>query len=1089
MTDANGSYIFNNLLPGDYVVEFTPPASLPVSSTPTNSADDNVDGDDNGIQADTNGDGLTDGPISSPVITLTPGGEPTNEPGSNGGKDAADDENGDMTVDFGLAPLMSIGSEIFSDLNDNGIKDADEETIGEKGKTITLELFDANTGQLVATTQTNATGGYVFDNLVPGDYFIEFMAPDSRPISSTGSAGDDGVDNDDNGIQQDTNGDGITDGVITSPTISLVGGTEPTGEPGKATAAADNNSDFTIDFGLQACDITLVCPDPVVEECIEDFEPVFNLDVMSCCTITSSGAADPVLVSGTGTCDGVYSITYTVEDDCGKFASCEQLVTIENEIIELECVTTVTPVTCVADIDLTPPADVEGPCGQLYPVTVTGPTLVSGQDACFGATYSVEFSYTDECGRTTSCEQTYSIENQGPAITCPEPSVVFCEADIAAGLAVVDITCGLTTDVVTSAVTLASGDTNCPNSVYEIVHTVTDECGREATCTQVFTIENDAPTITCPADLVVECIDQAIIEDATFTTSCGLGATTDIILPVAALNNCDGDVYTYTHQVTDDCGRAVTCTQTVTISNTPPSLTCTDVTITCDQVPAFIPAPIDYEGPCGQSGSIDGTITTPYVGCGDGSMIVTYAGTDACGVDLTTECTVTVTGSGAGIVTCPVVAITCQEVPTFVPADIAVTTDCGGTGTLTGTITTPYTGCGDGSMEITYTGSDDCGNNYTEVCTATVTGAPPALVTCPVVSITCVEAPVFAPADILVSPDCGGAGTLTGTITTPYTGCGDGSMEVTYTGSDDCGNTYTELCSVTVSGAPAGAVTCPIVTITCDESATFEPVDISVTTDCGGAGILEGTITVPYTGCADGTMTVTYDGVDDCGNAYTETCTVEVTGAQPGVVTCPTVSITCNEVPVFTPEDIAVTTDCGGVATLTGQVTTPYTGCGDGSMEVTYTGNDACGNAYSELCAVTVTGAGAAIVTCPVVSITCEQAPTFVPADIAVTTDCGGAGTLTGTITVPYVGCGNGSMTLAYTGSDDCGNTYAETCTVEVSGAAAGLVTCPVVLITCQEAPTFVPADITVTTDCGGTGTLTGTITVPYSGCVVETVL
>ena len=137
---------------------------------------------------------------------------------------------------------MSIGSELFSDLNDNGVRDPGEQTIGEKGKTVTLELIDANTGAVVGTTQTNDTGGYVFDNLLPGDYFIQFTAPASRPISSTGSAPDNGVDGDDNGMQTDTDGDGVTDGIITSPTISLVAGSEPTGEPGKATNADDDNS-------------------------------------------------------------------------------------------------------------------------------------------------------------------------------------------------------------------------------------------------------------------------------------------------------------------------------------------------------------------------------------------------------------------------------------------------------------------------------------------------------------------------------------------------------------------------------------------------------------------------------------------------------------------------------------------------------------------------------------------------------------------------------------------------------------------------------------------------------------------------------
>ena len=251
-TDANGSYFFGNLPAGDYVVEFTPPASLPVSSTPTNTADDQVDGDDNGIQQDTNGDGLTDGVISSPVITLAPGTEPVGEPGKNGGKDSADDANGDMTVDFGLVPLGSIGSTVFSDNNNNGIQDPGEDNIGTKGKTVVVTLLDS-AGNVVATTTTDSNGSYVFDNLLPGDYVVEFMPPSSLPLSSTGAGADDGVDEDDNGIQQDTNGDGLTDGNITSTVITLMPGTEPTNEPGEGGTkgtADDSNGDMTIDFGL-----------------------------------------------------------------------------------------------------------------------------------------------------------------------------------------------------------------------------------------------------------------------------------------------------------------------------------------------------------------------------------------------------------------------------------------------------------------------------------------------------------------------------------------------------------------------------------------------------------------------------------------------------------------------------------------------------------------------------------------------------------------------------------------------------------------------------------------------------------------------
>jgi len=262
-TDANGSYLFDNLPPGDYYIEFFPPASLPVSSTPTNTADDQVDGDDNGSQIDNDGDGLTDGIITSPLITLSPGTEPVGEPESNGGKDAGNDDNGDMTIDFGLVPLMSIGSTVFSDDNNNGIQDPGEDSLGSgstAGKAVMLELYDAVTGALVATTTTDANGSYIFDNLLPGDYYIEFTPPASLPTSSTPTnTADDQVDGDDNGMQQDLDGDGVTDGPITSPVITLAPGTEPVGEPGKnggKDGADDANGDMTIDFGLVPAPMT-----------------------------------------------------------------------------------------------------------------------------------------------------------------------------------------------------------------------------------------------------------------------------------------------------------------------------------------------------------------------------------------------------------------------------------------------------------------------------------------------------------------------------------------------------------------------------------------------------------------------------------------------------------------------------------------------------------------------------------------------------------------------------------------------------------------------------------------------------------------
>jgi len=112
-TDANGYYLFDNLPPGDYVVEiagsnFNPggPLAGSRSSTPdeTNPNSD-VDSNDNGI-------GTASGAVRSGIVTLGPGGsEPTGE-GDVGpqGTGIATDDHSNLTVDFGFVGVAGSGS-------------------------------------------------------------------------------------------------------------------------------------------------------------------------------------------------------------------------------------------------------------------------------------------------------------------------------------------------------------------------------------------------------------------------------------------------------------------------------------------------------------------------------------------------------------------------------------------------------------------------------------------------------------------------------------------------------------------------------------------------------------------------------------------------------------------------------------------------------------------------------------------------------------------------------------------------------------------------------------------------------------------
>ncbi len=165
-TDENGNYRFTGLEPGGYIVEVTLPEGYSVTL-----ADQ---GDDDTVDSD-----FDEATNRSPVIQLV-----SNE-----------DNN---TVDAGLYRTGSIGDFLFVDFSGDGIQDADEGGASE----ITVNLLDED-GNVLATTETDETGAYSFDDLAPGTYIVEIVLPEGSSIGiSPKDAGDD--DTQDSDFDQDT---------------------------------------------------------------------------------------------------------------------------------------------------------------------------------------------------------------------------------------------------------------------------------------------------------------------------------------------------------------------------------------------------------------------------------------------------------------------------------------------------------------------------------------------------------------------------------------------------------------------------------------------------------------------------------------------------------------------------------------------------------------------------------------------------------------------------------------------------------------------------------------------------------------------
>jgi hypothetical protein len=159
-TNNLGEYLFTNLTPGDYYVQFVLPAGYKFSPKDQGN-DDTVDSD-----ADV---------TTGKTICTTLEAEET-----------------DLSWDAGIIQLKSaIGDKVFNDLDKDGIQDNNEP--GVPG--VVVKLYDCD-DNFITQMNTNSNGEYLFDNLTPGDYYVEFTLPSGFGFSPKDQGNDDAKDSD-----------------------------------------------------------------------------------------------------------------------------------------------------------------------------------------------------------------------------------------------------------------------------------------------------------------------------------------------------------------------------------------------------------------------------------------------------------------------------------------------------------------------------------------------------------------------------------------------------------------------------------------------------------------------------------------------------------------------------------------------------------------------------------------------------------------------------------------------------------------------------------------------------------------------------
>ena len=190
-------------------------------------------------------------------------------------------------------------------------------------------------------------------------------------------------------------------------------------------------------------------------------------------------------------------------------------------------------------------------------------------------TWTVE----DKSGNSTTCTQKVTVQDTiAPIITCADTLSVNVDAGLCIKTGI-----NLTTPTISDNCSLIDTSNNAPVTytlgITEVTWTVEDNSNNTSTCIQVVeVIDNEDPSITCPADTVVyvdavSCsVSGLVLKPSTTTDNCAVDTVYNDGLATYPLGET-----TVTWTVKDESGNTATCTQKVTVLDTiVPIITCAD---------------------------------------------------------------------------------------------------------------------------------------------------------------------------------------------------------------------------------------------------------------------------------------------------------------------------------------------------------------------------------------------------------------------------------------------------------------------------------------------------------------------------------
>jgi hypothetical protein len=459
-----------------------------------------------------------------------------------------------------------------------------------------------------------------------------------------------------------------------------------------------------------------------------------------------------------------------------------------------------------------------------------------------------------------------------------------------------------------------------------------------------------------------------------------------------------------------------------------------------------------------------------------GATVITWTFTDDNGNTTTQTQNVIIDDVTGPIFTTSPASVTVQcdtDTSATTLGSATATDNCGGTVAVTSTDTAVSDIGNNSVITRVWTATDVNGNvsTYTQTITVVDTRAPVVNVaTLADVSAECSVDALDAPT---ATDNC--AGLKRGTTTTSFPITTQGTTVVTWTYTDENGNTTTQDQNIVIDDttAPvADASSLADVTAQCSVTSLTAP---TATDNCAGSVTVTNNASLPIT--TQGTTVVTWTYTDENGNTTTQDQNIVIDDTTAPVADASSLADVTAQCSVTSLTAPTATDNCAGSVTVTNNASLPITT--QGITVVTWTYTDENGNTTTQDQNIVIDDTTAPVADASsLADVTAQCSVTSLTAPTA-TDNC--AGSVTGTTTTSFPITTQGTTVVTWTFDDGNGNTTTQDQNIVIDDTTAPVADASSLAdVTAQCSVTSLTAP-TATDNCAGSVTVTNNASLPIT--------